>query len=91
MTYDSELDIETFRQSVELGEVRLTVVVRKYGAGLKKLQVIREYLSLGNGTWVMRKLGRLTYDELEVLLPILNLAFKDHMSESSEDLDQDLV
>ena len=75
MPYDSSLDESLFSKAWESDQDRLTVSVYSYNQGTKKLQISRE--SKGNqGDFRFAKLGRMTKQEIESLLPLLQEALK---------------
>jgi len=73
MPYDKSLDVESFKQSVEFDETRITVGVFSYNEGAKKLQLSRENYN-PDGEWRFAKLGRMTKDEASAILPIMQKA-----------------
>jgi len=73
MPYDSSLDEQMFSKSLEMENERLVVSVFSYNNGPKKLQITREIKNReGNFTFV--KLGRLSKDELQGILPVVQEA-----------------
>jgi len=75
MPYDSSLDESLFSKSFETDLGRLTVSVFSYNSGPKKLQISRENRT-GQGEFSFAKLGRITKEELEALLPFIQEALK---------------
>ncbi len=73
MPYDSELDKSLFSKSYESAEQRLTVSVYSYNQGPKKLQISRQNKD-EEGDFKFFKLGRMTKEEIESLLPLLKEA-----------------
>ena len=73
MPYDSSLDESLFSKSWETEEERLTVSVRSYNHGAKKLQLSRESKN-AQGELRFAKLGRLTLEEATALLPLMKEA-----------------
>lgn len=73
MPYDSELDKSLFSKSYESAEQRLTVSVYSYNQGPKKLQISRQNKD-EQGDFKFFKLGRMTKEEIESLLPLLKEA-----------------
>jgi len=73
MAYDSSLDQQLFAKSWEGQGGRLTVAVYSYNRGAKKLQISRE-LTVEEGRPGFAKLGRLTKEELQGILPLLQEA-----------------
>ena len=68
MPYDNSLDEKLFAETQELGDTRITVAVFSYNEGQKKLQLSREN-NVAEGEWRFAKLGRLTKEEVEGILP----------------------
>ena len=73
MPYDPKLDERLFSKAWETDLQRLTVNVYSYNKGIKKLQIIRENKD-NQGEFRFAKLGRLTKEEAQALLPLLNEA-----------------
>ena len=70
MPYDPTLDAETFKEVKEFDGSRITVGVFSYNGNAKKLQLTRENATQ-EGEWRFAKLGRMTKDEAEAVLPIM--------------------
>ncbi len=75
MPYDSSLDKQLFTKSWESEGTKINVSVYSYNNGPKKLQIGRENLT-ADGESRFAKLGRLTKEELEAILPHLQEAIK---------------
>ena len=75
MPYDSSLDESLFSKYWENDTDRLTVSVRSYNKGTKKLQISRENLN-SQGELRFAKLGRMTKTEVEAILPLINEALQ---------------
>ena len=73
MAYDSSLDQQVFAKTWNGQGSRLIVGVYSYNNGPKKLQISRELLS-DDGKPSFAKLGRLTKDELQGILPLIQEA-----------------
>lgn len=73
MAYDSSLDAQLFSKSWEAEETRLIVSVYSYNKGAKKLQISRETKD-NEGNFRFAKLGRLTKEEAEAVLPFIQEA-----------------
>ena len=73
MPYDSSLDKQTFSKSYESESTKVTVSVYSYNNGPKKLQLSRENMD-AEGQWRFSKLGRMTKEEFEGVLPFLEEA-----------------
>jgi len=70
MPYDKSLDVETFKEVKDMGETRITIGVFSYNNGAKKLQVTRENKNQ-TGEWRFTKLGRLTKEEAQEIIPVM--------------------
>jgi len=77
MPYDKELDECLFAKSWENEQEKLTVSIYSYNKGTKKLQITRENKN-SKGEFRFAKLGRLTREEIEAILPLIKEAC-DHM------------
>ena len=73
MPYDSKLDEKLFAKSWDGQGSKLTVGVYSYNHGAKKVQISRELVS-EEGKPGFSKLGRLTKEELQAILPFLEEA-----------------
>ena len=73
MPYDSSLDKQVFTKGFELDSTKVTVSVYSYNNGPKKLQISRENMD-AEGQWRFSKLGRMTKDEFQGILPHLQEA-----------------
>jgi len=69
MPYDSSLDDCLFSKTWEAEFDRITVSVYSYNQGQKKLQITRENRRDPQGEFRFTKLGRMTKDEIEAILP----------------------
>ena len=75
MPYDPSLDECLFTKQEELETGRLTVSVYSYNEGQKKLQITRENRD-AEGGFKFAKLGRMTKEEVEAVLPLMQEAVK---------------
>jgi len=75
MPYDTSLDESLFSKQWEGDSGRLTVSVYSYNKGVKKLQITREN-RVGEGELRFAKLGRMTKEEVEAVLPLIAEAVK---------------
>ena len=75
MPYDSSLDESLFSKSWETESERLTVSVYSYNKGTKKLQISRESKDR-EGNFRFAKMGRMTKEEIQAILPLLQEALK---------------
>jgi len=73
MPYDRSLDECLSTKSWETESQRLTVNVYSYNKGAKKLQITRENKD-NQGNFRFAKLGRMTKEEIEALLPLIQEA-----------------
>lgn len=73
MPYDSSLDERLFQKSWESENGKIVVSVNSYNNGPKKLQIIRE-IKGRDGNFAFAKLGRLSKEELQSILPIIQEA-----------------
>lgn len=73
MAYERDLDERLFSKPWESGPQRLTVSVYAYNKGPKKLQIIRENKG-PQGDFRFAKLGRMTKQEIESILPLIQEA-----------------
>ncbi len=75
MPYDRDLDEQLFAKSWETEDVRLTVCIYSYNNGAKKIQINRENKN-AQGEFRFAKLGRVSKEEMEGILPLLQEALK---------------
>jgi len=73
MPYDPALDKEVFSRTVESETGQLSVKVMSYNEGQKKLQISRERQDREGGL-KFAKLGRLSKEEAESILPLIQEA-----------------
>lgn len=73
--YQSNLDKKIFSQTKEFFNTRLTVGIFSYNDGEKKLQVTRENKN-ADGEWRFARLGRLSKQEAEGIIPLMQDALK---------------
>ena len=71
--FDKSLDKELFSESISIGRSKLTVAVFAYNGGTSKLQISRENMS-AEGEASFAKMGRLTREELDAILPLIEKA-----------------
>jgi hypothetical protein len=72
--FDKSLDVEVFGEEVAFETTKLRVSVMQYNEGQKKLQVSRENLDNESGDWRWSKLGRMTKEESEKVVPAMSKA-----------------
>jgi hypothetical protein len=73
MPYDSSLDEKVFSKAWESEATRVTISVYSYNNGPKKVQITRENKD-PNGNFRFTKLGRLSKEEAEGILPLIQEA-----------------
>ncbi len=74
MPYDKSLDKEVFADSVEFETTKITVSIFSYNEGMPKIQFSRNNRNQNTGDWGFAKLGRMTKQEIEAALPIIQKA-----------------
>ncbi len=75
MPYDSSLDSQVFTRFWENDSGKIVVSVYSYNNGPKKIQIVREVKDK-NGEYAFAKLGRLTKEEAQGVLPLMQEALK---------------
>ena len=73
MPYDSNLDDQLFSKAWEEEGEKIIVSVFSYNKGPKKLQITREVKDR-EGQFTFTKLGRLSKNEIEGILPLIQEA-----------------
>jgi len=73
MPYNSQLDEKNFSKVWENDTEKITVSVHSYNKGQKKLQISRENKN-SQGDLRFAKLGRMTKEETEAVLPLMQEA-----------------
>lgn len=73
--FDKNLDKELFAESIDLEKCKITVAVFSYNNGTPKLQIGRENKNAA-GELSFAKLGRMTKDEVEKVMPLMEKAKK---------------
>ena len=74
--FDKSLDKEVFGEDASFETTRIRVSVMSYNEGQNKLQLSRENLNPDDGEWRWSKLGRMTKDEAEKVLPLYEKALE---------------
>ncbi len=74
MAFDKSLDKEIFAETATFETTKLTVGVFSYNGGIPKLQISRENLDPNSGQWRWSKPGRMTIEEVEAVLPLIQKA-----------------
>ncbi len=75
MPYDSSLDSQMFTKFWENESGKIVVSVYSYNNGPKKIQIVREVKDK-NGEYAFAKLGRLTKEDAQGILPLIQEALK---------------
>ncbi len=73
MPYNSSMDKQIFSKAWENDDARVTVSIYSYNNGPKKLQISRENKT-AEGELRFAKLGRLTKEEIQAILPFIQEA-----------------
>jgi predicted transcriptional regulator len=73
MAYESSLDEQLFVKDWENDTGKIAVSVHSYNGGQKKLQITRAVKDR-NGEFAFAKLGRLSKEELQGVLPLIQEA-----------------
>lgn len=73
MPYEKALDVEIFKEVRDFEGTRITVGVFSYNNGPKKLQIGRENQN-ASGEWTFSKLGRMTKEETQAIVPVMTKA-----------------
>jgi hypothetical protein len=75
MPYESNRDKEIFSKDAQSETGKIVVSVHSYNNGPKKLQITREVKNR-DGEFIFAKLGRLSKDEIEGILPLVKEALE---------------
>jgi predicted transcriptional regulator len=75
MPYDASIDEQLFSKAWESESGKIVVSIYSYNKGTKKLQISREVKDR-EGNFAFAKLGRLTKEEIEAVLPLIQEAIK---------------
>lgn len=73
MPYESDLDQQLFSKSWEGEITKINVSVYSYNKGPKKIQITRENRD-ASGNFRFTKLGRLSKEEMQAILPLVQEA-----------------
>lgn len=71
--FDKNLDKELFSESIDFDKLVITVSVFSYNNGTSKLQLSRQNKN-ADGELTFTKLGRMTKEEVEKVLPLMEKA-----------------
>jgi len=71
--FDKSLDKELYSEPLEFDKSRITVAVFAYNNGTPKLQISRENKN-ASGEYSFAKLGRMTKEEVEKVIPLMEKA-----------------
>jgi len=74
--FDKSLDKELFKKEAKFETTKISVSVMSYNEGRSKVQLARENLNPEDGEWRWSKLGRMTKDEAQAVLPLIEEAIK---------------
>jgi len=74
--FDKSLDKQLWGEQVEFETTRITVSVMAYNEGTPKLQVARENRNQNSGEYSWSKLGRMTKEEAEAVVPLMKKALE---------------
>lgn len=69
--FDKSLDVEKFGEDAQFEGTKIRVSVFSYNEGRAKLQLSRENYNGTSEDWRFAKLGRMTKEEAEVVLPLM--------------------
>lgn len=75
MPYDTSLDVEIFSKDYDYDGGKIVVSVHSYNNGPKKMQIVRQ-IKDREGNFTFAKLGRLSKEDLEGTLPLMQEAMK---------------
>ena len=75
MPFDPNLDKKLFSEEKDFERTKITVSVMSYNDGPKKLQISRENKN-ASGELQFAKLGRVTKEEAEIILPLMQKAIE---------------
>ncbi|MBW3015766.1 hypothetical protein KY330_05055 [Candidatus Woesearchaeota archaeon] len=73
--FDPSLDKTLFEEEVDFERTKIIVSVKAYNEGTPKLQLIRENKK-ADGSTSFAKLGRLTKEEIQAILPVIQKAIE---------------
>lgn len=76
MPYDKALDKQLFSETAEFDTTKITVAVYAYNDGIPKIQISRENVDQNTGDMKWSKLGRMTKEEAQAVLPLVNKAIE---------------
>lgn len=76
MAFDPNLDQKLWSESADFETTRITVSVMSYNDGTPKIQISRENFSQTRNDYSFAKLGRLTKDEAEKVIPLIQKALE---------------
>ncbi|MFH1440065.1 MAG: hypothetical protein ABIG89_05840 [Candidatus Woesearchaeota archaeon] len=76
MPFDPNLDKKLFSKEIEFEKSRITVSIMSYNDGPKKMQIGRENKNAA-GEYQFAKLGRMTQEEAEAVLPMMTKALEE--------------
>ena len=75
--FDPELDKEVVRKEAEFERSRIVISLKSYNEGIPKIQIARDLKDQETGEYKWGKLGRLTKEEAQKVIPMLEEISKD--------------
>ena len=73
-SFDPSLDKELFYECADVGSNRYSVAIKQYNNGVPKLHISKQTSTTIDGSYKYVKLGRLTKEEMEALMPLFQKA-----------------
>ncbi len=74
--FDKNLDKQLFSKEVSFDGTKIAVSVFSYNENTPKLQISRKNYSESADDFIFAKLGRLTKEEIEKIMPLIQEAIK---------------
>lgn len=72
--FDKNLDVELFGEEANFETTKIRVSVMSYNENTPKIQISRDNLDNNTGEWRWSKLGRMSKEETEAVIPLLQKA-----------------
>ena len=76
MAFDPNLDVKKFSEEIEFETTKVEVSIHSYNDGPAKMQLGRKNLRQSDGEWTFSKLGRMTKEEAEKVIPAMQKAIE---------------
>ncbi|MBW2992417.1 hypothetical protein KY345_04335 [Candidatus Woesearchaeota archaeon] len=76
MPFDPNLDQKLWSETADFEATRITVSIMSYNEGEKKIQISRENFNQTRNDYSFAKLGRMTKEEAEAVVPLLQKALE---------------